>query len=426
MTIGGRDYTSRLMDNRMQALYVSGTSSVCEVGSIVRDIVWTSPLSGTIGVNNVSGTTKIVTSYRIKNKSMFEAIKQLADYVSYDFWIDYTKDLHFSPEAVIATPYNLNNTNAIAANVQQSAQEMFNQVTVYGDKTYVRWQETFTADGGSIFTLVYNPSSTYVTDSGVKKQGAVYEMTSFMPTGTQYLVDYDTRRIIFVSGTDVGDNVPSSGNVIVIQYDRGVPIVKQASDDESIGLYGLKENVIINTEIKDPRQASDIAKAELARTRNPAVDANISILSPSISGIQPSQTVYITLPNDNISGANFKVFQSDYNINKASLLNNEVISVRAGTRIQDASDLLKKLIIKTKDLQAEMTDVNDVITLYRTATGSVGIKAHWYIRTNSVGSSFILTSPTLGVLGTGLTPQPYLGNSSGSVGIVESGGDFSF
>ena len=429
LRIGGRDYTSVLMDSKVQELYTSGTSEICEVGSIVRDVVWNSPFSGTITVTNVSGTTRIVDAFRIKNKSVFETVQQLAEFVGYDFWIDFNKDLHFQPESITSTGYTFDNTNSALASINEDRQEMANRVTVYGARTMARLQENFTADGGSIFTLLYSPHDTQITQSGLQVRGGVFELTTFLPTGVQYLVDYDTKRIIFVSGTDVGANVPASGVPVVIEYARSVPIIKEVQDDSSIDAYGFKETVITNTEIKDPRQALQVAQGELTRLKDPAVQVSVDIISSTVSGIQPGQTVVMNMPWNGVSGAQLKVFETTYNMTKSNLLSDSVISFRAGNRIRDTSDLLQEIILKQRELEAIDTDPSDTVTKFRTATGSLGLRTHWYISTRTLGSSFVLNHPSLGDLGSGTDQagtQSYLGDSRGSLVIQESGGDFGF
>lgn len=433
LTLGGRDYTSVLMDSLVQAIYTSGTNNVCEVGSVVRDLIYTSAVSGTIGIASVSGTSKVVSNFRIKNKTLFESINQLASFVGYNFWVDFSKVLHFQPQNTVVTGYTLDNTNVDSVSVNRNSQQLANQITVYGSKTLVRKQETFTADGaGSVFTLVYNPIDTYVTDGGVQKQGGVFNQMTSLPTGAQYLYSYDLKQIIFISGTSVGSNIPVSGNSIVVQYSRGLPIVKQAVDDVSIATYtgGLpKEDIVDNANITDPKQAQDIAYAELNKRKNPAIDATISISSNSISGVQPGQTVIVNLPNDSLSGVTLTVFQTNYDINEPNLYQGNTIDVRAGTRANEMSDLLKNLIIKTADLQASSTDAFDTITKLRQTNGSFGLRAHYYMKMRTgLGSSFVLGNANLGMLGSnvGQVPQNYLGDSRAALVLVQSGGDFRF
>ena len=425
--VGGRDYTSFLMDAIHAANYSSGTGNVIEVGSVVRDIIWRSDVSGIIGTSLVSGTSMTIKSFRIKNKSIYEAVTELARFVEYDFYVDYDKNLVFRPIGNKATGYTFNNGNVDKADFETNTQEMYNKVTVYGGRQLVRTRESFTANGvGSVFTMVYNPHNTFVTVDGTRKQGGVFELVSVAPTGTQYLVDFDRKNIIFASGTAIGNNVPGSLASIVIDYDRSIPIIKQVEDSTSISQYGLRETIIVNKEITSPNQALDVATAELSRLKDPIVQGNVSIRQ-AISGLQPGETVIINLPNDNISSETFKIFETNYDINKESLRHNNVLSIRVGNRIQDTSDILKALILKSKKLESGETDPTDVITKLKFATGSFALSNEdWFIRTRDLGSSFVLNHPVLGIIGSpsGGARQPYLGDSRGSFVVQESGGDF--
>src|SRR3990167_20397 len=425
--VGGRDYTSFLMDSIHAANYSSGTGNVIEVGSVVRDIIWRSDISGIIGTSLVSGTDMTLKSFRIKNKSIYEAVSELAKFVEYDFYVDYDKNLVFRPINNKSTGFTFNNGNVNNASFETNSQEMYNKVTVYGDRQLIRNRESFTANGvGSVFTLVYNPHNTFVTVDGTRKQGGVFELVDFASTGTQYLVDFDRRNIIFASGTAVGDNVPGSLAAIVIDYDRSIPIIKQAQNESSISTYGLRETIIVNKEITSPNQALEVASAELNRLQNPIRQGNVSI-RPAISGLQPGETVIVNLPNDNIDDQTFKIFETSYDISKDNLLYNNVLGIRVGIRIQDTSDILKGLILKGKKLESGDTDTSDVVSRLKFADGSFAFSNEdWFVRIRDVGSSFILGHPVLGLLGSpaGGARQPYLGDSRSGLFTFQSGGDF--
>lgn len=420
--VGGRDYTSYLMDERIQQVYLSGTSNICEIGSIVRDLIHISSFSGTVGTDLVSGVGIVLQAFTVKNKTIYEAITELAHIAGYDFYIDFSRKLVFNPSESVPTGYTLNNTNSVLTQIDKNTREMFNKITVYGDRQIIRDQETFTAVGGSVFTLLAKPHDTYVTDDGVKKLGGVFELVNFLHTGTQYLVDYDQKNIIFISGTSVGDNVPGSPSTIIVQYGKSIPIVKEATDEYSVATYGLKENIITNLEIKDPNHARDIAVAELSRSSEPAIQANIELSTADISGIQPGQTIVTHFPFEGLSGTTMKVFQTTYDLTQENLLGNKVITVTAGNRIKDVSDELRSMILKIRALQAKDTDISDIITRIKSTIGSMYPDYNWYVRTRTgMGSSFILGDPVLGILGT-TTPQPYLGDSRAALAVVESGG----
>lgn len=419
--IAGRDFTNYLMDAKVQAVYTSGTASVCEVGSIVRDMVYQSPFSGTIAVADVSGTSTVLQTFRVKNKSYYEAIDQLRKRVDYDFYIDFNKGLVFRPENNSPTGYQFNNANVARSSFNEDLREMYNKVTVYGDRQLITDRQSFTADGaGSVFTLIANPHDTLVTVDSTKKYGAVFEMVNFLPTGAQYLVDYDLKKIVFISGTAVGHNIPASGATVLVEYGRSNPIVKEITDESSIAQYGLRENVITNLEIKDPQQARDVARQELERTKYPALDGTVSLTSSSISGLLPGQTVEINLPFESVSGT-FKVFETTYNINKENLLANSTITARVGNRIQNTSDILKNIILKAQAVEAHDTDTSDFITRARSSTGSEGLDYKWFVRTRTItGFGFLLSDATHGVLDTStLGPNTYSAYS-----VLESGGNF--
>lgn len=422
--IEGRNFMSSLNDVIVQNVY----SSV-EVGSIVRDLVWQSPFSGLIGVSNVGSTTFTPKAIKFKNRTVREAINVLGDFVGYESFVDFNKDLNFQPLGDTSAGVVLRNgVNATITRFTKDRKEMANFIRVYGDRTIARTTESFTADGaGSVFTLQEKPHDTLVKDAGTVKKGGVFELTSFLATGTQYLVDFDQKKIIFTSGTEAGDNIPASGNTVLVEYGNSNPIVKEVQDDDSIVTYRMKQLYITNMEIKDPRHALEVAKAELELRRIPPVEATVSVKSFSISGIQPGNTVQAFFPDQNVSGTFFSVREIDYDITQNNLLAGETIRLRMGTLIRDTSEELRDIILRQRQLEAQDTDEFDTISRYKTATGSMGLQANWFVKTRTTGSSFVLGHVTRGDLGSGTDqadPQTYLGDSRSALTIVASGGEF--
>jgi len=355
ITVQGHDMTKRLRDVTANDLYV-GLSA----GSIVKSII-SAETSG-ITTNNVDdGAT--LNNIQFKKRPVIDCIGELAELSGYDWWIDSGADLHFVSRNSISSGKQLlagslgNITNSIWS---VSDRELTNSVVVYGGRRVVAQVGSFgTAGTGSVFTLDDKPYDTKVKVNGVIKEGGILQQFGTPPTGIQYLVDFDNKQIIFTSGTEAGNNIPSSGtNVVTVDYNKQVPVVKLAEDRISIDKYGKKEKVIVNEEIKDPRQARDIALAEIQDFSTPGLNGQFNV--KGINMIQPGHTVDVYIPYTAASGT-MKVTNVSYNINQNTLKSEQILSLQAGTRKGNISDAFADYMISQRQLQAEKIDVSDIL-----------------------------------------------------------------
>ena len=415
ITLSGRDYTARLLDVTALETYNNSAPE-----TIIQNLI-DKYVTG-VTYNNVAVTGTTITHLTFKHKSIFECIRIIAELIGYSFWIDVNKDLHLERESTVASGYVLDNSNIIGtATFETDREELFNEVWVYGGRYLGGFREDKTGDGvGSVFTMQYKPHNTYVTVAGTKKLGGIYQMSNVTLSGTQYLVDYDQKGIIFVSGTSTGNNIPGSLSAIVIQYDRDLPIVKFTKDNSSIESYKKRVKIIQDSDIDSPLQALDVAKSYLNQHKDPVKMGRLRI--KAISSLTIGNTIVVNLPNQNISSENFKIIETNYSINKANLLNEAVLDISVSQRIKDIVDIFGQMIKDIKQLQGDQINTSDTLTRYDLETGSAGFKtAGWYLRTRTLGSSFVLSHPIRGLLGSNAN-QSYLGDSRGAAVIAVSGG----
>lgn len=422
ITLSGRDYSSRLQDVTALENYSNQEPSV-----IIKNLI-DKYVSG-VTYNNVDTTTITISRMKFNQKSVFDCIRDIADYCGYNFWVDEDKDLHFKPQGSVSSGIVANNTNIVGtANFTEDREELFNEVWVYGGKYLSGWQESFTSAGsvatGSIFTMQYKPHNTYVTVGGTKKKGGVFELTNIPASGTQYLVNYDEKQVIFTSGTIYGDNVPGSEAVVVVQYDRGLPIIKYATDRSSVAQYSKRTKIITNNEITDPNQAVSTAKSYLEEHKNPKKQGKIKMRGVYDANL--GDTLEVTLPYQGINNEPFKIMEISYDINTSNLFSEQIISFTLNEKIKDFVDEFGNVIRDLRKVQAADIDDTDIISKIEFGGGSAVAFVNWWkVKTvTDLGSSFILSHPTLGKLGGGLTPQPYLGDSRGPSSVIFSGGEW--
>ena len=418
MTLRGRDYGAVLQDVTIEPTVYTNQ----EISLIVKDII-ANELPG-VSTTNVDVTSVTLTRKRYNHTNVYDAIKELAELADYYMYIDNNKGLNFKSKNTISSGVTLNNTNVTAAQFTVSEQGMVNSIWVYGDRQLFQVpRESFTGDGaGSVFTLNYKPHNTLVGVSGTSKIGGVFQNINTPTSGVQYLVDYENKKIIFVSGTDAGNNVPGSLVNITVDYSRTTPIVKFGEDDGSIQAHGRKEEVIIDRNIQDPTTATDIATKTLALKSLPLTQGNINV--HGTMNLNAGDTILVNLPYHNISNQTYTILEVNYEFNIRNNLSEDVLSVKVADKINTMVDTIKKIILDLRKLQATDAEEADVITRLKSATGSMGFKVKsWSLSTNTLGSSFVIQNPTLGKIGSSLSPQPYIGDSRGAFAVVVSGGE---
>lgn len=420
VSISGRDYGSRLMDAQARDTYNN-----TEVSVIIKNLL--DLYATSIGQSKIQTTSKTVTHVTFRHKTLWECIEYLANMVGYVFYVDVAKDLVFAPDGGTTEATAIDQTNAVDFDWDDNSREIFNYIWVYGDRYLSGYSQTFTADGaGSVYTLSYNPHDTAVTINGTIRRGGIFEIASTNPSGANYLVDYDQKKIICLSGTNNGDFVNISGQSIVVDYQRALPIVKLASDSASQALYGRKEKVILDKEIKDPQQATDLAKAQLALLKDLKTSGRVKLRGNFL--MTAGNWVQVTAPHQNITSEIFRLMEVNYDLTQERLLREEVMEVRVAERRKELEDQLKNIIKDINKLKNADIDSSDIFSRLESFTGSFGIKVReWYAYTRTLGSSFVIGHTTYGDLGSGTdqaNPQTYLGDSRGALTAIASGGTF--
>lgn len=446
LLISGRDFTARLMDSTVEPSVFANQ----EVSTIVTSII--SSFVQDITVVNVSVTTKIIDSITFNHVPVFDALKQLADLAGFVFYVDQNKDLHFELRNSISSGISLAaGTNVVKADFQTVRREMYNKVWVYGDRSLTGFRNSFTADGGSVYAVNYKPSNTIVLVSGATTPeigGVLGQVTSLDPGSPfQYLVDFDNKNIIFLSGANTGMHIPTSGTAFTVDAQRSVPIIKYGQDNASIAAFGPSAKVISDKNITDPSQAADLVVTTLNEHASPISQGTLKV--EGLFDLTPTNTVLVDEPYHNISNQNFQVLESSFLFNSHNNYLEQVQTVKVNRKILDGADTIKKMLLDIKALQAQDNIAGDVLSRLEFSTGSLGARVDtWSVSTVSVGSSFVLGHPEYGVLGVGGNHilswsadgymswdgdgymswgsgavQPYLGDSRGAAVVVVSGGE---
>lgn len=402
MSVLGRDYSARLMDRTVEPEVYTNL----QPGSIVQDII--NKYTQDITTNNVVVAGSAISRISFVQIPVYEAIKQLSDINDYIFYVDNNKDLHFGPAGSISSGYTFDNTNVLQGDFAERRDTIYNQVWVYGDRYLDGFKEVFKAGspvGGSVFTLLYNPHNTEIISglAGSSVQpGAILNMSESLGSNVKYLVDYDSKLIIFTSGTTQGNNVPVSGNTFTVNYKRLLPIVKVGDDESSKSRYGERVKVITDKSIKDPRTAVLLMQSTLANSSEPTVEGNIEI--DGVALLEPGQTVVANFPHNEIFNETYDVIQATYDFTKENCLHDHVITAKLNKKLPDLTDQIKEIMMELKKLKAQDITDADLITRFQTAAGSVSIRPSGIlVYTKSIaGQGLIWGNNTFGIWGSGL------------------------
>lgn len=410
IVLSGRDYTSLLQDVTIKPVVYNNQ----DIADIMIDII-TNNVPG-VGTTNITATNVIIDNISFDHEPVFDGFKSLLRGKGLFFYIDEDKELQLLERSSVSSGVTLDNTNVIRSAFTKKGKDIVNQVWVYGSRQQTGRRETFTADGGSVFQLEKRPQNTRIVVGGstVPKVGGVFRQEVATPgSPTQYVVDLDAKQAIFISGTSAGDNIPVSGtDVVTVDYDVSTLIAKFANDDVSIAQYGgvPKERIIRDNTIIDPRQATNIAVDTLLEESSEVVQGSADVEGLLI--LTPGKTTTVTLPDYNISEQDYDVLETKYTFNKKNNLKDQVLTVKLNKRVIKITDTIKSLALDIRALQAD-DSVDREITNIKYFTGSVGLRAEYYLKTRAINDSFVLGHPINGILG--YVGSPTIGSLVGSV-----------
>lgn len=429
----GRDFSARLMDRTVEPEVYTNLLA----GSIVKDII--TKYTDNITTTNVDDSTTTISRIAFTQKPVYDAIKELAGLAGFTFFVDETKDLNFKLKSETSSGKTFSSGNVISANIKEKRDTIFNEIWVYGDRYLDSFREEFNAGsplGGSVFILQNRPHNTN-TDAGsplsqtTRQKGGIFGMNIIPPSGTDYLVDFFDKKIIFVSGTTLNySSIPSSGTLVTVDYQRSLPIVKVGQNPTSIGNFGKRIKVIADGEIKDPATAQAILDRELEESALPKKQGTIKV--DGLATVTAGQTAIVDLPNQNIINQTYELLEVKHEFNKKNNLAEQVLTLKVNKKINDVTDTIKDLISDVREIRANSLNVSEVLTRFQFTAGSFGLRSSGLVAsTRTLGSSFILgvaphgvTGATFGgilgsVVASGIN---FLGDSRSTLTINFSGG----
>jgi hypothetical protein len=259
------DYSQYLKRQLVTERYTNTT-----VGDIIDDLVDNYTAAGDgITANNVAGGLAIK-SFSFDRLTVADCLQKLADALSYVWYVDYDKDIHFFPKNTESAPYGLTDT---------SANYIFNSLQITSDLSQIR--NSVLVQGGEIVSA--SSRTEYFDGDGTKTQFSLANKYNTKPTvtvggtaktvGVEFLDDdasfavmwnFNEKYLRFTSG-----NTPASGtNNIVVAGTYLYPIVVKVPAPASIAEFGLYEYAITDKSIRSQDEAIDRALADLNNYRS--------------------------------------------------------------------------------------------------------------------------------------------------------------
>ncbi|MHA1867409.1 MAG: XkdQ/YqbQ family protein [Candidatus Heimdallarchaeaceae archaeon] len=391
VVLTGRDYGAILQD----ILVSPRIFKDMEASEIVKALMIQNATNTGITINNVNSTGTTIEKITFNNICLFDAIKELAEISGYYFYIDTDKDLHFEEREKTSSGLTFDNTNIVSANFKQSDSDIFNKVTVYGDRMLTGAREIKTpADitNGSVYTLDDKPYNVKLTGSPnipIQPGGILY-VNDPDEENVQFLVNFQASQVVLAAGTKAGNSgLGWAGSTVIIDYQRSSPIVSIREDNTSKSNYGEKHKIIVDRNIKDRDEANIRANTFLAEHKDPKIMGKITI--NGIVDVTPGNTCIVNIPFHNINNQTYAILEAKYIFNKRNNFMNQVLKVTVNKRIRNFIDYFKEQELRLRKLEGSEVDTS--ITNLVTGIGSVSVETSYNIISRSIGSAFYLHIP---------------------------------
>lgn len=284
-TIQCNDYSQFLKRELVTKRY-----QATDVGTIIADLVANYTADG-FTTANVEGSLA-VESIAFNRITVADSLQKLADAISYVWYVDYAKDIHFFPKSTEAGPALSDASgNYIyeSLSIVQDLTQVRNAITVQGGEatSASTRTEVFNGDGTKVHFVLANKyaSTPVVTVGGVTQT-----------VGTEYLDDdasfacmwnYNEKYVRFTAG-----HTPAAGtnNVSVVGYYL-FPIVVRVPAPASIAAYGEYEYAVTDNSIKSQDEAIARALAELQSYQNALYEGSFRTYT---DGFRSGQVVNIS------------------------------------------------------------------------------------------------------------------------------------
>lgn len=277
------DYVRLLDRNLAHKSYENMTDK-----AIIEDLVATYCAGfGITTTNVVEGVTISQISFNYIQIS--QALKKISKITGRNWYIDYSKDIHYFPLTTNVAPFNISSSNNeyIDLKISKDASQIKNRVYVRGgtklsDATYYETK----GDGvARQFVLPDKPHSVTVKVNGVAKTLGIKNIDT---SGYDFYLNFEEKYV----EQDSGGVVLATTDTLRVDYQYDIPILVAVEDTASILANGQKEFAIFDKNITTTQAARDRASAELTDYANSIVEGTFKTYTP---GFVAGQYININL-----------------------------------------------------------------------------------------------------------------------------------
>lgn len=283
------DYTRVLDRNLVHKSYEDMTDK-----QIIEDIVATYCAGFGITTNNVTtGATIDKISFNYIQPS--QAFRKLAQLTGRNWYIDYTKDIHYFPLTTNEAPFDITDTSALHKNLEivTDGSQVKNRVYVRGG-TKLSDTTTYEEKGDgekTKFVLPDKPHDVSVAVNGTPKTLGIKNVDL---SGYDWYLNFQEKYV----EQDSGGAVLTSSDTLTISYKYDIPILVALENTASIEENGVYEFPIFDKTIETTQAARDRAAAELTDYANDLIEGSFTTWT---DGFRSGQYINITSTEYDVS-----------------------------------------------------------------------------------------------------------------------------
>lgn len=331
----------------------------CSCRDIIEAMVadYTDPSLGFTTTNVQTGPTitKVVFNYQ----PVSQCIKELAELVDYDWYVDENRDIHFFEHETLSAPFVIDD-DALGQTVDNF--QITPDYTQVRNRVYVRGgytlsdpytEEQRAESGQTVFKLGYKPHDLSMTVNGASKTIGIEFLND--ESLFDYMMNYQESTVRVATG----GTAPGSGAVMLFTYTYERPILELVQDHASQlaiaaleGGTGVYEHVIVDNSIRSTDEAKNRGKSEITQYANPWVSGSFTTYQ---HGFKSGQTVTIDVTGEQYNGS--------YRIRSVSarVVGNNVLvyTVSYSTTILDLVEVISGLIREQRRVQLREDEVVD-------------------------------------------------------------------
>ena len=239
---------------------------------------------------------KTIDTIKFDYETPSKCLQKLADLISYDWYVDYLKDIHFFNKEENTAPFELsdkgNKYDYRSLVVEKDGSQIKNTIFVRGGEYEGNeFTELIEADGDRrTFNLSYKYSNLSVKLDAVDQDVGI----DFIDDEADHdcLYNYEQKIIRFPEASK-----PTAGQTLTITGNPKIPVLVKVEEASSVSEYGIREFRITDRNIKSKEEGKERAIAELEGYKNGIVEG---VFTTDESGLMTGQRIHVVSSNRSI------------------------------------------------------------------------------------------------------------------------------